>query len=271
MKFAISNISLKPIDHLNDIEALAEMGFQGLEVALSRVFAEDWNNPSSVQVDAYRNGIETMGLSIIGLHSLFWNHPEYTMFGDINVKNKTLDFLVNLSAVCRDLGGKSLIYGSQTARTKGQRTMGEANAEAADFFGLLCKRIEGHDTCFCLEPLESKVADYVHSVLESQALVKSVNHPGLRVQIDAKAMAAANEIQLEIFKAVRNNLAHVHVNEPGFKVLGTSGFVDHKKIGACLKDIEYEGYVSIEQKMNDETNPLISIRKSARILMECYA
>jgi sugar phosphate isomerase/epimerase len=253
------------------MEALREMGFEGLEVALSRVFSGDWNNPTSLQIKNYRYGIEVMGLSIVGLHSLFWDRPEYTMFGDKDVIIKTIDFLVKLSAICRDLGGKTLIYGSRTARTKGHRTVKEANKEAVDFFDLLCKRVEGHGTCFCIEPLETDVADYVHSVLESQTIVEAVSHPALKVQIDAKAMALADEIQLKVFKSIRNELAHVHVNEPGFDVLGTSGLVDHEKIGKYLKYIGYEGYVSIEQKMINADAPLTGIRHSARVLKECYA
>jgi sugar phosphate isomerase/epimerase len=250
--------------------ALREMGFEGIEVALSRGFTGDWNNPTSLQIKDYRCNIEAMGLSIVGLHSLFWERPEYTMFGDNNVITKTIDFLVKLSAICRDLGGKTLIFGSQTARTKGNRTIKEANKEAADFFDVLCKRVEGHGTCFCIEPLEKDVADYVHSVLESQDIVEVVSHPALKIQIDAKAMALADEIQLKVFKSIRDNLAHVHVNEPGFDVLGTSGLVDHAKIGTCLKHISYKGYVSIEQKMINAEAPLIAIRHSARVLKECY-
>ena len=270
MRFAVSNIGLRPNDHLGDLRFLYEMGFEGLEVALSRVFLGDWNNPSAHEVEAYRHGVETMGLSIIGLHSLFWERPEFSMFGDRDVISKTLDFLVQLSAVCRDLGGKTLIFGSRTARTKGKRTKHEANVESAEFFDALCNRIENHGTCFCIEPLEIEVADYVHSVLDSQAIVQAVNHPALQVQIDIKAMALANEVKIETFEAVSENLVHVHANEPGFNILGTSGLVDHAKIGAFLKDISYDGYISIEQRMIDNEDPLAGIRESVKVLNKYY-
>lgn len=271
MKLAVSNIGLRPHDHLDDLAAVTEMGFEGLEVALSRVFPGDWNYPNPTEVEAYRRDVEAAGLTIVGLHSLFWERPDYTLFGDADTIARTADFLVRLSAVCRDLGGKTLIYGSRTARTKGPRSTEEADAQAADFFSNLCRRVEDHGTCFCIEPLETEVADYVHSVLDSLTVVKAVGHPALRVQIDAKAMALAGEVRPETFEAVRDSLVHVHANEPGFDILGTSGLVDHAQIGACLKDIGYDGYVSIEQRMIDEADPLAGIRRSAKILKECYA
>ena len=271
MKFAVSNIALSAFDHTDDFGHLADMGLSGLEVAPSRVWRDTWGGLTTVEVNDYRRRAEQAGLRIVGLHSLFWERPDYTLFGDADTIAQTTDFLVQLSAVCRDLGGKTLIYGSRTARTRGERSIDEANAQAADFFGALCRRVEDHGTCFCIEPLETEVADYIHSVLESQSVVKAVDHPALRVQIDAKAMALAGEVQPETFEAVRDDLVHVHANEPGFDILGTSGKVDHAKIGTCLKDIGYDGYVSIEQRMIDEADPLAGIRQSAQHLKECYA
>jgi sugar phosphate isomerase/epimerase len=271
MKFAVSNIGLRPHDHLNDLAAVAAMGFEGLEVALSRVWPGDWNNPKATDIEAYRRCVEASGLCIVGLHSLFWERPDLTLFGDAETVERTTDFLVRLSAVCRDLGGKTLIYGSQTARTRGERSIEQANAEAVDFFSELSHRIEDHGTCFCIEPLETAVADYIHSVLDSLAIVKAVDHPALRVQIDAKAMALANEVRPETFEAVRDYLVHVHANEPGFDILGTSGRVNHAQIGAMLNAIGYDGYVSIEQRMMDEADPLAGIRISANHLKEGYS
>lgn len=270
MKFAVSNIGLRPHNHLDDLAAVVAMGFTGLEVALSRVWPYDWNYPDTAKVEAYRRSVEAVGLTIVGLHSLFWERPELSLFGNAETVERTMDFLVQLSAVCRDLGGITLIYGSQTARTKGKKSIEQANAETVDFFSQLSHRIEGHGTCFCIEPLEREVADYVHSVLDSLAIVKTVDHPALRVQIDAKAMAMENEVRPETFEAVRDFLVHVHANEPGFDPLGTSGMVDHAQIGAMLNAIGYDGYVSIEQRMIGETDPLASIRQSANHLKECY-
>ncbi len=271
MKLAVSNIGLRPLDHTGDLNAVRTMGFEGLEVALSRVFPGDWNYPGVTEVESYRRSVEAAGLNIVGLHSLFWERPDYTMFGDAATVDETVEFLVRLSALCRDLGGRTLIYGSRTARTKGTRTTEEANALAADFFCNLCHRVEDHGTCFCIEPLETEVADYVHSVLESQTVVNAIGHPALKVQIDAKAMALAGEVNPETLAAIADTLVHVHANEPGFDILGTSGVVDHARIGACLKNIGYDGYVSIEQRMIDAADPLAGIRQSAKILKECYA
>lgn len=245
------------------------MGFDGIEVAPSRVWKDTWHGLGTADVEAYRKAVEATGLNIIGLHSLFFDHPELGMFRGIDVRERTLDFLVHLSGLCRDLGGKTLIYGSKTARPRGDLTAAEAHAEAVDFMGELCRRIEGHGTCFCFEPLEKDVADFINSAHESLAIVKDVNDPGIGVQLDAKALVANGEALAETFATVRDHLVHFHANEPGLGVLRSSGVVDHAALGGYLRNVGYDGYVSNEQVMATG-DPLAGLARSAEVLRACY-
>lgn len=271
MKLATSNIALPAFAHTDALGRLPEMGFAGLEVAPSRVWRDTWHGLRRASVDAYRKAVETAGLTVIGLHSLFFDHPELGMFRDDEIRRRTLDYLVHLSGLCRDLGGRTLIYGSRTARTRGALAPAAAHAKAVDFMGELCRRTDGHGTCFCFEPLEKEVADYINSAYESLAVANDVDSPGFGVQLDAKALVANSEAVPETFAAVRGRLVHFHANEPGLGVLGGTGKVDHAAMGDCLRGIGYTGFVSIEQRMADGADPLDDVRAGARLLARCYA
>jgi sugar phosphate isomerase/epimerase len=41
-------------------------------------------------------------------------------------------------------------------------------------------------------------------------------------------------------------------------------------MGRLLKDVGYTGYVSLEQRMIDETRPLVAMTESAAILKQHY-
>ncbi len=256
-------------EHADEMRRLPEMGFDGIEVAPSRVWKDTWHGLGPTDVEAYRKTVEDAGLSVIGLHSLFFDHPELGMFRGIDVRERTLDFLVHLSGLCRDLGGRTLIYGSKTARPRGALSLDQAHEEAVDFMGELCLRIKGHGTCFCFEPLETDVADFINSGLESLAVVKDVNDPGIGVQLDAKALVANDEASPDIFAATRDYLVHFHANEPGLGVLGASGDVDHAALGRYLRDVGYDGYVSNEQIMVGD-DALAGLARSAEVLRTCY-
>src|SRR4051812_18082931 len=118
MRLSISNIALTAFDHLAELSALPALGLSGLEVAPSRVWQDTWHGLKAADVAAYRRNVESAGLRVVGLHSLFWDQRELGLFRDQDTRGRTIDFLAHLSGVCRDLGGRTLIYGSAWARNR---------------------------------------------------------------------------------------------------------------------------------------------------------
>lgn len=266
--FAVSNIALSAYDHADELKQLAALGISGLEVAPSRRWRKTWRGLKSADVTAYRREIEAAGLQVVGLHSLFFDHPELGLFKEPAARAETLDFLEHLSGVCRDLGGRTLIYGG--GRRRGDLPAADARRETVAFFSELCIRIEAHGTCFCFEPLGPKDTDFINSALESLSIAQEINHPAVRVQLDAKALFENNEAIAATFAAVAPMLVHFHANEPGLNVLGSSGSIDHAALGAMLRDIDYQGFVSIEQRMLHADAPMADVALSAHVLRNCY-
>jgi sugar phosphate isomerase/epimerase len=268
MKFSISNIALPEYNHLDELNSLPELGLQGLEVALSRQWHDWWHGLTNKSVNAYRSEIEAAGLSVVGLHSLFWGMPGLGLFKNKEHRAKTLDYMEHLSRVCRDLGGYTLIYGG--GRNRESLSTEYAKQEAVLFLHELCTRIEHHETCYCFEPLGPNDTDFINSALEALELCEKVDHPAFKVQLDAKALVDNSEFNIKVFEAVSNHLVHVHVNEPGLGVLGSTGNVDHMAMGDLLRQIDYSEYVSIEQRMLNAESPLLDISKSTAVLRNCY-
>ena len=187
-KLAVSNIALSAYDHAAELGRLTDLGLSGVEVAPSRVWRDTWHGLTPALVAAYRRDVEAAGLGVVGLHSLFYDHPELGLFRDAETRARSLDFLVHLSAVCRDLGGRTLIWGG--GRRLGDVGQAPARAEAQAFMAELCRRIEGHGTVFCFEPLGPDETDFINSAFDALAIVAAVDHPALRMQLDAKALVA---------------------------------------------------------------------------------
>lgn len=268
MKHSVSNIALSAYNHVDELKQLPALGISGLEVAPSRRWHDTWHELTNADVVAYRHEIESAGLNVVGLHSLFFDHPDLGLFKEPQKRTESLDFLEHLSGVCRDLGGRTLIYGG--GRRRGTVPADDARQETISFFGELCRRVENHGTCFCFEPLGPKDTDFINSARESLSIARAINHPAVRVQLDAKALVENNEAVSATFTTVAPMLVHYHANEPGLNVLGSSGSIDHKALGGMLRDIAYDGFVSIEQRMLNEDAPLDDIAASARVLRECY-
>lgn len=268
MKPAISNIALPQFFHADDLPELFALGFRGLEVAPSRIWGDTWHGLTAAEVQSYRRDVERSGLQVVGFHSLLFDQPELELCGAADTRDRLLAFFVHLSAICRDLGGRTLIWGG--GRKRGNTTYDDAKAIALEFFATLADRTAAHGTVFCIEPLTPADTDFINSVRECDAIAREIDRPGFKVQIDAKALAGNGELTAEIFSETAENLVHFHANEPGFEVLGSSGTVDHRAAGGYLRSIGYEGFVSIEQKMIGPDDPFAAIRKSYSVLQECY-
>ncbi|WP_460019637.1 sugar phosphate isomerase/epimerase family protein [Magnetospira thiophila] len=251
-----------------ELARVSELGVRGLEVAPSRIWADTWQGLAASQVSAYRQQVEAAGLRMVGLHSLIFDHPDLGLFKDAETRSHTLDFFTHLSAVCRDLGGKTLIWGG--GRRRGDVSLADAFDEAIAFMGELCARIDDHGTVFCFEPLGPKDSDFVNSVHESIRIVETVNHPSLRVQLDAKALMENDEINEATFVAAAPYLVHYHANEQGLGILGEGGAVPHARLGQLLQGIGYDDWVSIEQRMLPDKDPLEILARSIGHVKDCY-
>ena len=162
------------------------------------------------------------------------------------------------------------MLGCGGGRWRGSIPKKDAFRIAGEFVTDLISRTEKHGTVFCFEPLAKQDSDFVNSVYESIKFVKMINNKAFRVQLDAKALVANNELVRRVFQAAKPFLVHVHVNEPDLGVLGGSGTIDNSAIGGFLKDISYSGFVSLEQKKVSEKETFGPIENSMKVMREYY-
>jgi sugar phosphate isomerase/epimerase len=164
-----------------------------------------------------------------------------------------------------------MVYGSPGARRREDLPIDRADEETVSFFSELSPMIESHGTCVVIEPLRECETDYIYTLRHAMKLVHAVDRIEVRSHMDAKAVAAADEDNLEVFEEAAPTLEHFHANDPGLGILGETSEVDHSNMGALLRKINYQGYVSIEQRMVDPIDPIGPIQTSHNVLSECYS
>jgi sugar phosphate isomerase/epimerase len=266
MKFAASSFALPAFDHIDLLPGLRPLGLTGLEVVPSRTWRDSWWGLTARDVATYRYAVDQAGLEIIGLDGLLTDRPDLGLFKGAEAEAQTADFLVHLSEVCRDLGGRTLIWGGH--RWRGDLSAEQAWAACRTFLEKLLPRIEAHGTVLCFSPLSQASADFCKTARECRMLVNHLDHPSFGLHLSAAVQAANADIGHAPFSAVRDRLDHFHADEPGLATLGTSGAVDHSDCRRHLAAISYRKWISLKQR--ETVDPLDGLAQGARHLTACY-
>lgn len=269
MRLAFSNLALPAFNHLDLLHEMRALGVEGLEIAPDHT----WPRPhfgkgfDSRQVTTFAQCAQLAGLQILGLHALLGGRPEYGIFDDADIRHHTVEHLVHLSEICRDLGGRTLILDARWARRLAAK---EAWLQCRAFLERLLPRIEPHGTILCFAPLAPHEGDFCRLASECLMLVNALDHSAFGLHLSTAALAANGETGHMHFAGRRGRLDHVHIDEPGRAAFCSSGMVDHADMRRHLSAISYNGWLSIVQRLEPGASPTSAIFSTVRRFNTIY-
>ena len=246
MRYAICNETFAdwPLERACDEAAAA--GYTGLEVAPftlgDRPVALSPGERSRIAATIRAAGLECVGLHwlLAGTEGLHATHP------DREIRRATVAYLGELARLCRDLGGRVLVFGSPKQRSL---LPGTSPAEAIDrlggLFADLVPVLEETGTVVALEPLAPSETDVLTTAAEGVAVVERIGSPHVRLHLDVKAMSSEREPIPTIIAAAAAHLEHFHANDKNLRGPGF-GAVDFGPIFSALDGVGYRGWVSVE-------------------------
>jgi sugar phosphate isomerase/epimerase len=218
-----------------------------------------------------RDTAQAHGLAVIGLHWLLVK-PEglHLNSPDAEVRQRTVDYLSAEIDFCADLGGRLLVVGSPKQRSVPEHeTYEQVWERSVKTFRALAEQAALRGVCLCVEPLGAQETNFIRTAAEARRLVQAVDRPAFRMMLDVKAMCQDEEPIPDVIRHSAPYLEHVHANDanrqgPGF------GQTDFRPIAAELKEIGYQGYVSVEV-FDFSAGPERIAAESLRYLKEAFA
>ena len=266
MRLAVSTIALPQERQAAWLPKIAEMGFAGVEVSPAWTWGADITCPSNSQATAFRQMIQHAGLEIVGLHSLLQGQTEMGLFQGNQARKRAVEFVVRISQVCRDLGGRTLVLGGE--RFRGDLDVSSAWAALLSFLDEVLPRIENHGTLLCLDPVGSATADFCHRAVDCRILASYVDHPSLGYQLGSAAIVENDDLGHSTFAALRGKLDIFHVAEPDLLTLGSSKRIDHADFRRHLASISFRDWLCLHQRVG--ANPANELENSLRMLRRYY-
>jgi sugar phosphate isomerase/epimerase len=269
MKLAISNIAWTAEQDHQAAELMGQYGVTGVEIAPSRV----WPIPveaSDEDVMAHRRFWEDCGIRVAAMQALLYGHPELTIFGNARSQGETGDYLRKIMRLAGLLGAGPLVFGSPRNRRVGNLSAGDARAAAVRFFREMGEAAEAEGVTLCIEANPPQYdCDFVTTTVEAMSLVRDVDHPGFGLHLDTGGMALNKENVPDTLRGCAGAIRHVHASEPFLAQVGP-GVVAHEVVAASLREIGYDGWVSVEMRRNDDRPLDETLHTTLSVLRDTY-
>ena len=246
MKFAFCNEMFGDRPFEDAFRAARDLGYTGVEIA-PFTLAKDAFEVTEAQCDSVKRLVADLGMEVVGLHWLLAKTEGYYLTTpDDEVRRETGGYLTALTNLCADLGGTLMVLGSPVQRNLLPGVTHEQAMEyAADTIRMAVPALEERGITLALEPLGPKEGNFLNTAALGIELAKMVDSPNVRLHLDIKAMSTEAIPIADVIRQSVPWVAHFHANDPNLLGPGM-GDVDCVPIFGALKEIGYEGWVSVE-------------------------
>ncbi|MBN2577958.1 MAG: sugar phosphate isomerase/epimerase [Pirellulales bacterium] len=246
MKFAICNETFQDWPLEKAFSLAAECGYTGIEIAPFTLGAAA-GEITVAQRRAVRQAAEAGGLEVVGLHWLLAKTEGLHLTSpEADTRRRTVEYLKELIWLCADLGGRILVFGSPQQRNLLPGvTKNQADDYTLQALDALLIVLEQSGAVLALEPLGPVETNYLNTAADAAELIHRLAAPQVRLHLDCKAMTSEAEPIPELLARHASILAHIHANDPNRQGPGF-GKLDFVPIFKALKQIDYQGWVSVE-------------------------
>jgi len=246
MKFAICNEMFQGWEFSRVCEHVAGCGYDGVEIA-PFTFNENPLEIDEAQAAGMGKTARAAGLELVAMHWLLARPAGlHITTPDNAVRKRTIDFAKHLAKLGGAMGAQFMVWGSPKQRdlVEGDRQE-DAFKRAVEGVRQVCEVAGSFGITVAMEPLGPAETDFMVFAVDTVRLIEQVDHPACRLHLDVKAMSAEPAPIPEVIRANAKHLAYFHANDANLRGPGF-GQTDFVPIAAALKDVGYDGYVSVE-------------------------
>lgn len=269
MRLSISNIAWQPEEDQRIATLLEQHQIDAIDIAPGKYFSSP-ELATKTEIMAVKQWWHERGISIIGMQSLLFGTTGLNVFGD---KASRLGLLARLQAIFRIagiLGATRLVFGSPRNRDRHSLSDQEATDSAIQFFQQAANYAADEGVLLCLEPNPVCYgANFMTNSQETALVVKAVNHPALRMQLDTGAITINQEDVAQVLNSYAALIGHVHASEPQLAPLGDNG-TDHGQMAIALAQSLPKAIVTIEMLATGAEPALQSISRALHVAIQAY-
>lgn len=260
MRFSICNEIFKGWTLPDTFRFAREAGYDAVEIA-PFTLAPTVNDISSARRREIRRQAADAGVAISAIHWVLVDTVGLHLTSpDPVVRARTARYFVDLVDFGADLGAPSMVVGSPKQRSllRGVSHR-QAWAWAAEVFQPAVKCAENLGFTICFEPLAPSETDFINTAVDARRFADLFASPAMNIILDVKAMSSEPRPVAETIRSSGGRFGYFHANDSNLKGPGF-GDVDFVPIGAALREVGYDGTVSVEVFRFEEGPEAIALR-----------
>jgi D-psicose/D-tagatose/L-ribulose 3-epimerase len=240
MKYGVNTFIWTGSFDRSHIPLLAEIkahGFDGAELPLF--------DPSQFQAADLRRGLEQNGLECTICSVL--TGGTNIISDDPAVRAKTRTHMADMVKAAAEAGAKIVagpLY-SPVGYLPGRRRTADEWKWAVDCYQSLGPVLAQYGVTIALEPLNRFETYFLNTAADAVKLCDEINHPNVGILFDTFHANIEEKDIGEGYRTVARHLKHVHTCENDRGIPG-SGHVEWKNVFSALRDIGYDGWLTIE-------------------------
>ena len=259
MKFSISNIAWDKSDDFAMYSFLQKNGIDGIEIAPSRLFENPYENLEQAQL--YAQMLKNrFGLEISSMQSIWFGKTENIF--DSKQAEYLLDYTKKAMDFANAMGIKNMVFGCPKNRNM---PLGSTEDDVVGFFRRLGEYAQMRNTVLALEAnpviYNTNFLNYTKDTFE---FCKKIDSPGVKVNVDFGTILYNNENPY-LIKTYKNLVNHIHLSVPHLEYV--EKHKQHETLKKVLDKIDYDGYLSIEMKNQNDIN---KVQKAVLYLKENF-
>ena len=269
MRLAISNIAWDITEDEAVAALLHDYQVDAIDIAPGKYFP-DPANATLAEIARVKTEWSARGIEITGMQALLFGTTGLNLFGPTEVQKAMLE---HLSAVCRiggALGATRLVFGSPKNRDRTGLSDAQTIDTAKAFFERLGEVAAGEGVIICLEPNpECYGANFMTTSAETATVVRTVDHPAIRMQLDTGAITINGEEPVNVLLQDAVLVGHIHASEPNLVPLG-DGETDHAKMADAIYGALPGHLVSIEMLSPPGVPHTMAVERALKVAVRHY-
>lgn len=240
MKFGVNTFIWTAVfdkSYLPLLPQIKAAGFDGVEVSMF--------DPADFAAADIRRGLDENGLecTICSVVS-----PEVSIISDdADVRNRARTHMSDCAKKAAEVGAKIIagpLY-SPVGYLPGRRRTDEEWKRAVELYQSLGPTLAQYDVTIAIEPLNRFETYFLNTAADAVRLCDEIAHPNVGILFDTFHANIEEKDVAQAYRTVARHLKHVHTCENDRGIPG-SGHVDWPGVFHALRDIGYDGWLTIE-------------------------